>query len=120
MSMDPGMISQMLAQKLGQPTQGGMVGQQQPQQQPQVVPNTGAASLVQKLMLMQALKNAPQMPGGATGRQQAQATGMVPGTNAMIGANPAMQALQQPPQMQPPLQPPPIADPNALPIPGVS
>ena len=50
---------------------------------------------------------------------------MLPGTNAQIGADPSMRALQQPPPMNPLLaqqlqQQPAIAAPGAQPTPGYS
>lgn len=128
MSMDPGMISRMLASRLQQGPQGATAGggAAGPAMQGQISPANAAASIVQKIMLMKALQNAPQTPGGATGRQQAQTNSMLPGTNAQIGADPTMQTLQQPPQMDPnlllqlqqqqALQPPP----NSMPTPGFS
>jgi hypothetical protein len=115
------MMQQMLMQRLQQNPQAPNIGGQQAQ----VSPLQGGAQLVQKLMLMKALQNAPQTPGGATGQQQHQANAMVPGTSAQIASDPTMSALQSP-QMNPALlqqlqgQPPPIADPSLQPIPGYS
>jgi hypothetical protein len=121
MSMDPAMISQMLMQKLQQPASAGSAGGGQggPQMQGSVSPTNAAATLAQKAMLVRALQGGPtpqQM------MQQHQANGMIPGTNAMMQADPTMQALQQTPQipMQPMNPSPAIADPNAMPVPGVS
>lgn len=97
MSIDPGTMQQMLAQRLMQGPQtatagGGAAG---PQMQGKIGATGAASDLLQKIMLMKAMQNAPQTPGGATGRQQAQANGMLPGTNAQMAADPQMQALQQ-------------------------
>lgn len=102
MSMDPGMMQQMLMQRLQQPAQGqqGMQG------------SNPAAQLAQKAMLVRSLQ-------GGTPLQQHQANAMVPGTNQMIAADPAMQALQQAGQM-PPMQQPQIPPPNGMPTPGFS
>jgi hypothetical protein len=115
------MMQQMLMSKLQQSPQPQSVGGMQPQTGPM---NAGA-QLMQKIMLMKALQNAPQTPGGATGQQQRAATAGVPGTQAMINPamsqNPQIQAMQQgmaapltPQQMQAPL------DPSLLPTPGYS
>lgn len=92
MAMDPGTMQQMLMQKLAQgpqdSTAGGGVGG--PQMQGNTATPGGIGNQVaQKLMLMQALRNSPV-------GQQHQANAMLPGTNAMIGQDPTMQALQQP------------------------
>lgn len=124
MSMDPAMMQQLLASKLQQPgTAGG--GQGGPQMMGQMSPMNAGAQLMQKVMLMKALQNAPQTPGGATGGQQRQATAGVAPTNAMLdpamSQNPQIQAMQQgmaapmnPLQMQAPL------DPSLMPPPGYS
>lgn len=88
MSMDPGMMQQMLAMGLQGNGQGASVGGQQPQTNA-----LGAgAQLVQKLMLMKALQQQQRPP--------------VP------GAPPQVQG--PPPQLQPPAQPvPPMPQPGA-------
>lgn len=112
MSMDPGMMQQMLAQRLQQSPQdtsfgGGAAG---PQMQGQIGAGGAAAQLVQKVMLMKALQGQ---------QQQHQANAMLPGTQAQIGADPQMQALQQS-QMQPMQLPQPqIPPPNGMPTPGI-
>lgn len=86
MSMDPGMMQQMLAMGLQGNGQGASVGGQQPQ--------TGAlgagAQLVQKIMLMKALQ-AQQPPRPALPGQPPQ---------PIAQANPALQQMQPmaPPQ----------------------
>jgi hypothetical protein len=128
--MDPTMIQQMLTQQLQQVPQassfgGGSGG---PQMQGRISPMDGAAQLVQKVMLMRALQNMPQTPGGATGQQQRQATAGVAPTNAAapgaVAANPQIQAMQQGMQQPmplnlnvPPMTPP---DPSLMPTPGYS
>lgn len=83
MSMDPGMIQQMLASRLQQPqTQGG--------QQGQMSPMSAASQLMQKAMLVKALQS----------QQSTQnANNMLPATQAQMQLDPQMQALQQSPQM---------------------
>lgn len=119
MSMPPNMMQQMLMQRL----------QQSPQLQGRTNPLQAGSQLMQKIMLLKALQNAPQTPGGATGGQQRQANNMLPQTNAMMTqgmpqvnsqlqegvnqsmmANPQIQALQQPQ----------IVDPSLMPIAGYS
>lgn len=101
MSMDPGMMQQMLMQRLQQPAQGGMQG------------SNPAAQLAQKAMLVRSLQ-------GGTPLQQHQANAMVPGTNAQIAADPAMQALQQAGMQPMQMGQPPIPPPNGMPTPGFS
>jgi hypothetical protein len=117
--MDPATMQQMLMQQLQQGPQAGSFGggTAGPQMQGSINPLNAAANLTQKLMLMKALqKGAPPTP-----QQQAQANGMVPGTNAQVAADPTMQALQQSPQMQPAINPQvSIAPPNSQPTPGYS
>lgn len=122
MSMDPGMMQQMLTSSLSQQPQtvgGGGAG---PQMQGQTSPMGAGAQLVQKIMLMKALQDAPQTPGGATGQQQRAANAMIPGTQAMtnpaMSQNPQIQAMQQ--GMQQPIQQQPLPDPSLQPIPGYS
>lgn len=114
MAIDPGTMQQMLMQKLAQPPQGATAGggAAGPQMQGNTATPGGiGAQVAQKLMLMQALHNSPV-------GQQHQANAMLPGTNAMIAQDPAMQALQQSGQM-PPMQMPQIPPPNGMPTPGI-
>lgn len=113
MSVDPGTMQRMLAQGLQQPQGasygGGGAGPQM--QGSTATPGGIGAQVAQKLMLMKALQ-APNTP-------QQQATSMLPQTNAMIGNDPSMQALQQAQMQQQPMGMPPIAPPNGMPTPGV-
>lgn len=116
MAMDPGTMQQMLMQKLAQgpqdSTAGGGAGGPQMQGNT-ATPGGIGAQVAQKLMLMQALHNSP------AGQQQ-QANAMLPKTNAMIGQDPAMQALQQASQLPPMMANPQVAPPFAQPTPGYS
>lgn len=107
MSMDPGMMSQMLAQKLAQPAQAGTAGGGQggPQMQGSVSPENAAATLVQKAMLIRALNG---QPSPQQMMQQRQANAMLPQTNAMVqGQMPAMASGINPNLPPPPGVPPP-------------
>lgn len=103
MSMDPGMMQQMLAQAMQQRQGGGMGGQQQAQ----TGPVNAAAQLAQKAMLVRALTQPQQ--------QQQQAQGMLPGTQAMMGQAPLPQPGMPPMQANPQ-----VAPPFAQPTPGLS
>jgi hypothetical protein len=129
MSMPPGIMQQLLMQRLQQPT-GGMPtaggGNAGPLMQGHISPTNAASQLMQKIMLMKALQNAPQTPGGATGGQQRQANAMLPQTNALMAQpNPQLQqrtnqSLAQNPMLQALQQPPPVADQSLQPIAGYS
>lgn len=105
MSMDPGMMQQMLAQAMQSPQGAAGGGQQQPQGQ--TSPMNAAAQLAQKAMLVRALTQ-PQM-------QQRQAQGMLPQTQAMMGQAPLPNAQMPPMQANPQ-----VAAPFAQPTPGYS
>lgn len=111
MSMDPAMMQQMLAQKLQQPAQAGVAGGAgSPQMQGSISPANAAATLAQKAMLVRALQSQQQR------QQQGVANAMMPGSNAMMQQDPQMQALQagqQPLQMQTPPLAANMLDPNA-------
>lgn len=116
MAIDPGTMQQMLMQKLAQGPQQASAGggQAGPLMQGNTATPGGIGNQVaQKLMLMQALHNSPV-------GQQRQANAMLPGTNAMIGQDPTMQGLQQPPQLPPMMANPQVAPPFAQPTPGFS
>jgi hypothetical protein len=117
--MDPSTIQSLLVQQLGskagQPgaVGGGAAG---PQMQGQTSGANLMAQFAQKAMLMKALQSQQQ------NQQQGVANGMLPGTNAQISNDPAMQALQQPPQlpMDPTMlqqlqQPPQVMPPGGVP-----
>jgi hypothetical protein len=95
MSLDPQTIQQMLMQRLQQgpatATAGGGGGG--PQMQSQTSPMNAAATLAQKAMLIRALQNQQQK------QAQGQFTANQPAVSAQMANDPAMQALQQPPQM---------------------
>lgn len=122
MSADPAVMQQMLVQQLQQAPQGASYGGggSGPAMQGSISPMNAASNLVQKVMLMRALQNAPQTPGGATGQQQRQANALLPSTNAQISNDPTMQALQQSQAMQPFTAQPQITLPNSQPTPGYS
>lgn len=101
------MMQAMLAQAMQQQPQTAGGGAGGPQMQGQTSPLNAAAQLAQKAMLVRAL-TAPQ-------RQQQQAQGMLPQTQAMMG-----QAPLPNPQMPPMQANPQVAAPFAQPTPGFS
>jgi hypothetical protein len=92
--MDPSTIQAMLVQQLGNRSgQPGTVGGgSSPQMQGQTSGANLMAQLAQKAMLMKALQ------GAQAAQQTQQANAMLPGSNAQVTSDPAIQALQQSPQ----------------------
>lgn len=94
MAMDPAMMQQMLAQRLQQgpsaATAGG--GSAGPQMQSQTSPANAVATIAQKALLVNALRN--QQAGNASPVQTWQANQGMPGANAAMAADPSMQGLQ--------------------------
>lgn len=94
MSMDPAMMQQMLTQRLQQgpsaATAGG--GAAGPQMASQTSPVNAAATMAQKALLINALRN--QQAGNANPVQTMQANAGMPGAQATMANNPTMQGLQ--------------------------
>lgn len=98
MAMDPAMMQQMLAQRLQQGPSAGTAGggSSGPQMQGQTSPGNAVATIAQKALLVNALRN--QQAGNANPVQTWQANQGMPGANATMGSDPTMQAMQQSPQ----------------------
>ncbi len=98
MSMDPSSIQSLLVQQLGsKPGQPGGVGGSSTPVQPQTSGANLVAQLAQKAVLMKALQNSQQQ------QAQTQYNAMQPAVQTQMANDPAMQALQQSPQLDPTL-----------------